>query len=94
MEDELLNETLQDSPAEDEVVTGSVANLTPEPEPEKTTESERPEDEGQDEPEEGEGDIEDQEINTPTRRQGIQETGEERGMTGEINTPSPEKKLK
>jgi len=91
MEDKLLNKMLQDSPAEDDVVTGSAANLSPEPEPEKTPEPERPEDEGQDEPVEREGDIEDQEINTPTRRQGIQETGEERGMTGEINTPSPEK---
>ena len=90
MEDELLNEMLQDSPAEDDMVTGSAANLSPEPEPEKTPEPERPEDEGQDEPVEGAGDIEDQEINTPTRRQGIQETGDERGN----KYPLTRKKLK
>ena len=39
MEDELLNEMLQDSPAEDDLVTGSAANLVPEPEPEKTPET-------------------------------------------------------
>ena len=38
IEDELLNETLQDSPTEDDVVTGSAANPIPEPEPEKTPE--------------------------------------------------------
>ena len=47
MEDELLNEMLQDSPAENDLVMGSAANLIPEPE--------GPEDEGHDEPEEGEG---------------------------------------
>ena len=35
MEDELLNEMLQDSPAEDDVVTGLAANLILGPEPEK-----------------------------------------------------------
>ena len=35
MEDELLYEMLQDSPAEDDVVTGLAANLIPGPEPEK-----------------------------------------------------------
>jgi len=91
MEDELLNEMLQDSPTEDDVVTGLAANLIPEPEPEKTAEPERPEDEGHDEPEEGEGGIDDQEINTPTRRQEVQETRREGEKMGIMKTPPLEK---
>ena len=86
----MLDEMLQDSPAEDDLVTGSAANLIPEPEPEKTPEPEGPEDEGQDEPEEEEWAIENQEINTPTRRQETQETRAEREITEKINTPPAE----
>ena len=37
IEDELLDEMLQDPPAEDDMITGSAANLIPEPESEKKT---------------------------------------------------------
>ena len=86
VEDELLDEMLQDSPAEDDRVTGSAANLIPEPEPEKTPESRRPENEDNNEP--GEGDVE-PEINTPAREQEEQETRGEREIPEEIKTPYP-----
>ena len=38
MTDGILDEMLRDSPTEDDEITGSAANLTPEPEPEKTPE--------------------------------------------------------
>ena len=78
---------LQDSPAEDDGVTGSAANLIPEPEPEKTPEPRRPENEDNNEP--GEGDVEPIEINTPAREQEEQETRGGREIPEEINTPSP-----
>ena len=53
VEDELLDEMLHDSPAEDDGVTGAAANQIPEPETERTPESGRPEDENNDEPGEG-----------------------------------------
>ena len=43
VEDELVDEMLREPPAEDEEVTGSAANLIPEPEPEKTPEPREPE---------------------------------------------------
>ena len=67
VEDELLDEMLRDSPAEDDGVTGLAANLAPEPEPEKTPEPRRPENEDNNEPREG--DVEPTEINTPAREQ-------------------------
>ena len=78
---------LQDSPSEDDVVTGSAANLITESEPETTPEPGRPEDENYDEP--GEGDIETMEINTLARGKEGQETRGEREISREINTPSP-----
>ena len=72
VENELFDKMLQDSPAEDDGVTGSAANLIPEPEPEKTPGSRRPENKDNDEPEEG--DVEPIEINTPAREQEEQET--------------------
>ena len=87
VEDELLDEMLHDSPAEDDGVTGAAANQIPEPETERTPESGRPEDENNNEPEEG--DIEPVEINTPAREQEEQGTRREREMSKEINTPSP-----
>ena len=78
---------LQDSPAEDDGVTGSAANLIPEPEPEKTPEPRRPENEDINEP--VEGDVEPIEINTPAREQEEQETRGGREIPEEINTPSP-----
>ena len=87
VESELLDELLQDSPAEDDRVTGSAANLFPEPEPEKTPESRRPENENNDEP--GEGDVEPLEINTPAREQEELETRGGREISEEINIPSP-----
>ena len=65
---------LRESPAEDDEVTGSAANLIPEPEPEKTPEPE-------------ERDVEPAEINTPTRRQEEQETREGEEIPERINTP-------
>jgi len=53
---------LRESPADDEEVTGSAANLIPEPEPEKTPEPRRSETEVNDEPEGR--DDEPAEINT------------------------------
>ena len=75
---------LQDPPAEDDGVTGSAANLIPEPEPEKTPGPRRPENEDNDEPEEG--DVEPVEINTPARGQEEQET-REGGNTRENKYP-------
>jgi len=75
---------LQDQSAGDYLITGSAANLIPEPEPEKTPGPRRPGNENNEEP--GEGEVEPMEINTPTREQ---ETREEREISGEINTPSP-----
>ena len=85
VEDELLDEMLQDSPAEDDGVTGSAANLIPEPEPEKTPEPRRSQNEDNDEPEEG--DVEPTEINTPTRRQEEQQTRKGEEIPERINTP-------
>ena len=75
---------LQDPPAEDDGVTGSAANLIPEPEPEKTPGPRRPENEDNDEPEEG--DVEPVEINSPARGQEEQET-REGGNTRENKSP-------
>ena len=88
VEDELVDEMLQDPPAEDDGATGSAANLIPDPEPEKTPESGRPENENNDEPREG--DVEPIEINTPARGQEEQETRGGREISGEVNTPPPQ----
>ena len=59
---------LQDSPAEDEPVTGSAADLIPEPEPEKAPELDRPEEASaptENYDESGEENVESQEIYTP-----------------------------
>jgi len=76
---------LRDSPAEDDEISGSAANLIPEPEPEKTPEPRKPENEDNNEPEEG--DDEPAEINTPTRRLEEQKTREGEEITERINTP-------
>jgi len=83
----LLDELLQDSPAEDDRVTGLAANLFPEQEPDKTPESGRPENENNDEP--GEEDVDPLEINTPAREQEELETRGGREISEEINIPSP-----
>ena len=57
--------------AEDDMVTGSAADLIPESEPEKIPEPGRSEDENQDEP--GEGDIETMEIIKPASLGGVQD---------------------
>ena len=85
VEDELIDEMLQESPDEGEEVTGSAANLIPEPKPEKTTEPKESETEINDEP--GRRGDEPAEINTPTRRQKEQETRREDEIPEEINSP-------
>ena len=71
MEDELLNELLQDSPAEDEPLMGLAADLITEPEQEKTPEP----DGNRDGSLEREGDVDNQERYNPTRGQEAQEAG-------------------
>ena len=74
--DEMLDEMLRDSPAEDDGITGSAANLTPEPEPEKT-------------PEPRENVMEPTEINIPAREQEERLISVGREIPREINTPHP-----
>ena len=70
---------LREPPADDEEVTGSAANLIPEPEPRRS------ENEDNDEPEEV--DDEPTEINTFSRRQEEQETREGEEIPERINIP-------
>ena len=85
VEDDLLDEMLRESPADDEEVTGSAANLIPEPEPEKTPVPRRSETEVNNEPEGR--DNEPAELNTPTRRQEEQETRREEEIPEKMNSP-------
>ena len=72
-EEEPRDEVLQETPAEDEEVTGSAANLIPEPEPVKTPEPERSVAGDSSEPRGR--DIDPAGINTPTGEQEEKEQG-------------------
>ena len=76
---------LRESPDEGEEVTGSAANLIPEPEPEKTTEPEESVTEMNVEP--GRRGDDPAGINTPTRRQEEQETKRGEEIPEVINSP-------
>ena len=85
LEDEFIDEMLRESPDEGEEVTGSAANLIPEPEPEKTTEPEESVTEMDVEP--GRRGDDPAGINTPARRQEEQETRREEEIPEVINSP-------
>ena len=83
--EEPWDETTQEALTDDGEITGSAANLIPEPEPAKTPEPRRPETEVSNEP--VRRDDEPTGINTPTGVQGELETRDREEVAEEINTP-------
>ena len=90
-EEEPQDEVLQETPAEDEEVTGSAANLIPEPEPEPVKTPENSGTGGSSEPRER--DVDPAGINTPTGEQEERRTRIGGGIPEKINTP-PNRMLK
>ncbi len=82
--EEPRDETTQETLTDDGEITGSAANLLPEPEPARTPEPRRPETEASNEP--VRRDDEPTGINTPTGVQGELETRDEEEVAEEINT--------
>ena len=82
--EEPRDETTQEALTDDGEITGSAANLIPEPEPAKTPEPRRPEAEVSNEP--VGRDDEPTGINTPTGVQGELETRDREEVAEEINT--------
>ena len=83
--EEPRDETTQEALTDDGEITGSAANLIPEPEPAKTPEPRRPETEVSNEP--VRRDDEPTGINTPTGVQEELETRDREEVAKEINTP-------
>ena len=90
-EEEPQDEVLQETPAEDEEVTGSAANLIPEPEPEPVKTPENSGTGGSSEPRER--DVDPAGINTPTGEQEERRTRGGGGIPEKIYTP-PNRMLK
>ena len=90
-QDEPQNEMIQEALTDDREITGSAANLIPEPEPVKTPEPRRPEAEVSDETVRRDDDP--TVINPPTREQEGRRTSSRGEIPEKINSP-PNRMLK